>query len=173
MVTEENQQIQQLQQNQINQFRLKHEKTTKEYEDVVSKQTTLEKEIETYRNLLEGTMKPVVDHITEEYHTLSGNQVRTEHRSPFSNRKIHPEVPSISFDEPINDTSTYTSYITMNNKHQSTDSKVPILDLLPKANDEANFETTKNDNEGTNSSSLSSSPPSARPPIILQTRRNN
>jgi chromosome segregation ATPase len=172
MITEENQRIQQLQQNQINQFRLKHEQTTKDYEDVVTKQITLEKEIETYRNLLEGTMKPVVDHITEEYNTLVSNQVRTEHRHSLLNRKPHPEIPSISFGESTNDTHTYTSYMVLNNKHQSIDSKVPILDL-PKASDENNSETTKNDNEVTNNSSSSSPPPNVRHPIIIQTRRNN
>jgi len=162
MITEENQRIQQLQQNQLNQFRLKHEKTSKDYEDVITKQTTLEKEIETYRNLLEGTMKPVVDNITEEYNTLAANQVRT------SNRKTRPEIPSISFDESTNGTDTFVSYMALNNKHQSIDSKEP---------DENNFETTKNaeDLNGKNNEITNISPPptNVRPPIIIQTRRNN
>ena len=51
----------------LNQLKLKQERIAKDYEDVITKQSSLEKEIETYRNLLEGTMKPVVDTITDEY----------------------------------------------------------------------------------------------------------
>ena len=45
----------------IDQWKLKQERVSKDYDEVINKQTSLEKEIETYRNLLEGTMKTMVD----------------------------------------------------------------------------------------------------------------
>ncbi|CAF1627663.1 unnamed protein product [Adineta ricciae] len=77
MSIEENARFEQLQQNEIDQLKSKQERIARDYDDVITKQTSLEKEIETYRNLLEGTMKSVVDTITEEYNTTTANQTTT------------------------------------------------------------------------------------------------
>jgi hypothetical protein len=145
MRKEENKRIQQLQQNKINQFKLKHEKTIIEYEEVLTKQTTLEKEIETYRNLLEGTMKPVVDHITEEYNTISANQVKIDQTDALSNRKIRSEnlnrMSSIPQVANTNDTN-FISSITWNNKKQSRCTSMPVINF-PIATKGNVTETTK------------------------------
>lgn len=69
MTIEENRRYEQIQQNQIDQLKSKQERVTKDYDEVITKQSSLEKEIETYRNLLEGTMKTVVDTINEDLST--------------------------------------------------------------------------------------------------------
>ena len=166
MSLEENQRIEQMQKNQLNQYRLKHEQTNKDYEDVISKQTTLEKEIETYRNLLEGTMKPVIDHITEEYGSFTAQQGKTDQSS-------HPKTATQSefVLRSINDLTGPTSRRPLHAKSQFVDFKVPSLDL-PKATDENRPEPTTTE-DVKNEATSSSSPPTARPPIIIQTRRNN
>jgi hypothetical protein len=190
MSADENQRIQQLQQNEINQFKLKHEKTNVHYEEVITKQTSLEKEIETYRNLLEGTMKPVVDNITEEYHTMAANQGKIEERYTSTNRRSRPEsvdrMLSTPFNANTNDTNFFVSYMKLDNRNQSTDSSRSVHDNATEATNENYRETTKNiedldeknndddlriseNNERTNSSS----PPNIQGPIIIQTRRNN
>ena len=77
MTVDENTRFEKMQQNEIEQLKVKQERVTKDYDDVISKQTSLEKEIETYRNLLEGTMKTVVDTITDEYNANTNNQTKT------------------------------------------------------------------------------------------------
>jgi hypothetical protein len=189
MSAEENKRIEQLQQNKINQLKLKYEKTTDDYEEVITKQTTLEKEIETYRNLLEGTMKPVIDHITEEYNTMTANQVKTEQRYGLSNRKTRLQsgdsISSIPIVENTNDTNSFVSYIAWNNKNQSTDSSMPVIDFstATKGNDititenieDCNVKTNDNDQHIIEKKETTNvlSPRNIRPPIIIQTRRNN
>ncbi|CAF0844054.1 unnamed protein product [Rotaria sp. Silwood1] len=133
MSENENKRIQEVQQNQINQWKLKHEKITKDFEDVTNKQTSLEQEIETYRNLLEGTMKPVVDNITDEYNSMTANQIKIEQQKNLSNRKpLSTSVDSIlSTSYPTNtyDTNSYISFMTLNlDNDQSIHSSTPIID---------------------------------------------
>jgi hypothetical protein len=174
--TEENKRIQQLQQNQINQFKLKHEKTKKNYDEVITRQITLEKEIGTYRNLLEGTMKPVIDHITEEYNTMTNNQVKIEQRNELSNKttrsKSADRISSASFIENTGDTNSFISSTTWNNKNHPTD--VSNFSTTTKSLENLNLINNNNDQrivekiETKNSSSRSK----IRPTIIIQTRRN-
>lgn len=164
MSVEENQRIEQMQKNQLNQFRLKHEQTNKDYEDVISKQTTLEKEIETYRSLLEGTMKPVIDHITEEYGSFISQYEKPDQRHQPAHRKT-----SVQAEFYLGSTGDLRP---LNIKQQSTEFKVPSLDL-PKVIDETRHESEMVVEEKKNETTSSASPSNVRPPIILQTRRNN
>lgn len=156
MSIEENKRIEQTQKNQINQMRLKHEKTNDDYEEVITKQTTLEKEISTYRNLLEGKMKPVIDHITEGYPTVPRNQDLTDRKTRLERVD---QIPSKS-----HDTNSFVSFMSWDNKNQATNSsniksQRTVEDLNFKTND--NIETTD-----------TLSPRSTRVPIVIQTRRN-
>jgi predicted DNA-binding transcriptional regulator len=185
MSAEENKRIQQLQENQINHVKLKHDKTTKDYEDVISKQISLEKEIETYRNLLEGTMKPVIDHITDEFNSKTANQAKIEQKNNSSNLKTR----SASFDRLLsspylantNDDNSYVSCMTLNfNDNQPTSIiDIPITTIendLEKSNRVENNDTDLNileTNEAPSDSPSSPRPPHIRPSIILQTRRNS
>ena len=83
MCVDDNHRIDQLQQNEMKMLKARHEKIAQDYEDVVTKQTSLEKEIQTYSNLLEGTMKPVVDTITDEYNAIAAQQTKSK---PLHNR---------------------------------------------------------------------------------------
>lgn len=167
MNLEENKRLDQIQLNEINQFRLKHDKITKDYDDVISKQTTLEKEIETYRNLLEGTMKPVVDHITEEYtktETKYANKSNRKSRlGPTDRTTSTPSIPN------TNDTTTYVSSLTLNNRSHSTD---PLIVESPR-NFEKKIDHEQQHVTETNETPGSPSLSSVRQPIIIQTRRNN
>jgi hypothetical protein len=202
MSLEENTRFEQLQQNEINQLKLKQEKISKDYEDVITKQTSLEKEIDTYRNLLESTMKPVVDTITNEYNSPTSNQVTSNHQQQ-PNGLSHRMSRSASVDRnssssyfsqsrPNGHTNSYSRFTTYKqNGNESIDS-TPIIEIpITNENGLATSKsvddlTIKNGlhtieiNGITNSSHTvenneiinGSSPPNSRPPTILQTRRS-
>ena len=187
MSAEDDTRLEQLQENEINQMKSRHEKITKDYDDVVSKQISLEKEIDTYRNLLEGTMKPVVDTITEGYNTNAVNQVKSKASLRMSRSTSVDRSAPAPFLAKKTDTNFYSSLINSNNKYESnpaTSTEIPITirseisrsksneDLSPPATPakEAEPQTT---GEKTEPSNNSPPPANARPPIILQTRRNN
>ncbi|CAF0777534.1 unnamed protein product [Rotaria sordida] len=191
MSENENKCIQQTQQNQIDQWKLKHEKITKDYEDVTNKQISLEQEIETYRNLLEGTMKPVIDNITEGYNLMTTNQIKKEKQNNLFNQKpLSTSVDSIlSTSYPLSTYDTnnsHVSFMTLNlNNDQSSHSSIPIRDSLTttyknnfeksqsvedicvKTNDNDQYVVEKN--EQANVESLSNN----RIPIHIETRRKN
>lgn len=191
MSAEDDNRLEQLQENEINQMKSRHEKITKDYDDVVSKQISLEKEIDTYRNLLEGTMKPVVDTITEGYNTSAVNHVKSKaSNGGISGRMSRSASVDRSTPAPFlakkTDTNFYSSLIN-NNKYESKASipiEVPITiksevsrsrsteDLSPPPKDTA-AEPQAATGEKSESSNNSSPPTNARPPIVLQTRRNN
>ena len=57
--------------NDVDELRRKLEKLQREHDEVTSMKTTLEKEINTYRDLLEGTnnragLKQIVEHVVDE-----------------------------------------------------------------------------------------------------------
>ncbi|CAF2563706.1 unnamed protein product [Rotaria sp. Silwood2] len=190
MSENENERIQQAQQNQINQWKLKHEKITKDYEDVISKQLSLEQEIETYRNLLEGTMKPVVDNITDEYNSMAANQIKKEQQKNLLNRKpLSTSVDSIlSTSNSTNkyDNNSFVAFMTLDlDNNQSIHSLTPIKDsstttyrnnfeksksvegLYVKINDDNQQMVEENEQANGGSSSKS------RTPIFIERRRQN
>ena len=83
MCVDDNLRIDQLQQNEMKLLKARHEKIAQDYEDVVTKQTSLEREIQTYSNLLEGTMQPVVDTMIDEYNAIAAQQTTSK---PLHNR---------------------------------------------------------------------------------------
>ncbi|CAF1019480.1 unnamed protein product [Adineta ricciae] len=161
LMTDENQRVEKLQQNQINQFKSQHEKTAQDYEDVISKQTSLEKEIETYRNLLEGTMKPVVDNITDEYNTMTANNAKVEERkdptppeqkfysttSRFSSRFQHEKPRDSNF---YNTSQSLYSHIKPTETILSKPVAIPVTRILEETEIVTNvgdYGATSNDNE--------------------------
>ncbi|UJR16050.1 hypothetical protein I4U23_002963 [Adineta vaga] len=135
MMTDENQRIEQLQQNEINQFKLQHEKTSQDYEDVIYKQTSLEKEIETYRNLLEGTMKPVVDNITDEYNTMTSNYVKPERQTdlpsnPKSYTTTHRMTPKTNHEKP-SDSNFYNTFQSLYSHSKPSETVSPSVVDIP------------------------------------------
>ena len=188
MSLEENTRFEQLQENEINQLKLKQERISKDYEDVISKQTSLEKEIETYRNLLEGTMKPVVDTITEDYNTATANQAKQQQQQ---NGLANRSARSASVDR-----SSSSSYLPSTRLNGHTNSYSRFTTYKQNGNDSTpavNIPTTTVTNENGLAQSKSvgdlsvkngihvieingitngSSPPNSRPPTVLQTRRS-
>ncbi|UJR30453.1 hypothetical protein I4U23_017986 [Adineta vaga] len=202
MSIEENARFEQLQQNEIDQLKSKQERISKDYDDVLTKQTSLEKEIETYRNLLEGTMKSVVDTITEEYSATTPNQQQTlsqqqqpsqqppttPQRNGLSSRSSRsssadrysssPYFPSSRLNGHTNSYSRFMGH--KQNGIEPTNSS-PVVDI-PTTITENGLATSKSVDDlsaknGVNPSEVNpitngSSPPSNRPPTILQTRRS-
>jgi hypothetical protein len=199
MSLDENTRYEQLQQNEINQLKLKQERISKDYEEVITKQTSLEKEIDTYRNLLEGTMKTVVDTITDDY---TDNQAKVNQQQP-QNGLSHRIARSASVDRSTSSTYLSTprlnghanSYSRFTNFKQNGNESInssPVIDIP--INNENGLATSKSVddltikngshtieiNGITNSSHTvenneiinGSSPPNSRPPTILQTRRS-
>jgi hypothetical protein len=151
MATDENQRIEQMQQNQINQFKLQHERTSQDYEDVISKQTSLEQEIETYRNLLEGTMKPVVDHITDEYNTITANQTKAERRNETFEQKVYTTNVDRASTKPLhkrtNDNNFYGSFQNLYSHSKSSGTFSPnVIDIpISRVLEESSLKTDAED----------------------------
>ena len=195
MSMEENKRFEQVQQNEINQLKGKQERISKDYEDVITKQTSLEKEIETYRNLLEGTMKTVVDTITEDYNTAQANQTQTatqqqqqqngySHRMPRSaSVDRSASSPYLSTSRLSNHTNSYSRFTTYrNNANESANHSSPVVDQT--VSNENGLTTSKsagdlslkNNNlqpvEINGVTTNGSSSPTNRSPPVLQTRRS-
>jgi hypothetical protein len=194
MSLDENTRIEQLQENEINQLKLKQERISKDYEDVITKQTSLEKEIETYRNLLEGTMKIVVDTITDDYNSERTNQTILNHHNQQlqQNGSSHRVARSASVDR--SSSSPYLSTLKHNghsnsysrftiykqNGNESPTYSTPIIEI-PTTN-ENGLATSKSVGDLSikngihtieiNGITNGSSPPNSRPPTVLQTRRS-
>ena len=191
MSVDENKRFEQLQQNEIDQMKLKQERISKDYEEVITKQTSLEKEIETYRNLLEGTMKTVVDTITDEYNSSQTNQTKTtttpQQHNTYSQRAArsssvdrNSSSPYISSSRYNGHPNAYSRFTTFKSNGIDSTATEPAVDI-PVTNENGlaqsksvgdlstqNGLTTVETNGITNGSS----PPSTRPTTILQTRRN-
>ena len=169
MSSEENSRIEQLQENEINQLKVRHEKISQDHDEVMSKQLSLEKEIETYRNLLEGTMKSVVDTISDDYHRAATPTPAVTTRT-MSSRPLRSSSVDRSAFQPImskkSETNFYSSLINpkFDGKPTATESSILVIDIPI-----VDKTTGDDDNPSVGS------PPrlTARPPIILQTRRNN
>lgn len=153
MLTDDNQRMEQMQQNEITQMRAHHERATQDYDDVLSKQTTLEKEIETYRNLLEGTMKPVVDHITDEYNTIAANQPKTERGNESSEQKTyvsstHPTTAKIQQRKTV-DNNFYSFSKSLYSHSKPTGSFSPSVVNIPitRISEEPQFTANGNETE--------------------------
>jgi DNA repair exonuclease SbcCD ATPase subunit len=186
MSLEENIRFEQLQQNEINQLKSKQERISKDYEDVITKQTSLEKEIETYRNLLEGTMKTVVDTITDDYNSTTANQQQqqngTSQRMPRSASVDRNSSSSYLSTSRLNGhTNSYSRFTTQKqNGYESTNTS-PVIEI-PTINENGGLATSKSVGDlsvknglhsaEVNGISNGSSPPHTRPPPILQTRRS-
>lgn len=195
MSLEENKRFEQLQQNEINQLKGKQERISKDYEDVITKQTTLEKEIETYRNLLEGTMKTVVDTITEDYNTATANQAQKAPQQQQQNGYSHRIPRSASVDRSAsspylstprlshhtNSYSRFTTYRNNANEASTNHSTSPVVD--PTVSNENGLATSKSAGDLTMKNNLQpvevngvttngSSSPTNRSPPVLQTRRS-
>jgi hypothetical protein len=146
--------IEQLQKNEINQLNLRHEKIRQDYDDVISKQSSLEKEIDIYRHMLEGTMKSVAATINHEYDTSNSNvkQVETRDHTELSNRARRSSSVDRSLSTlPLVRKNTMSSSLSMTNdqdQYQSlTDSvnkfvsrcrMTPVYSLNNKNNDDVN-----------------------------------
>jgi hypothetical protein len=190
MSLDENKRFEQLQQNEINQLKSKQERISKDYEDVITKQTSLEKEIETYRNLLEGTMKTVVDTITDDYNAATANQQQQQQqqqsnglsqrlpRSASVDRSS--SSPYLSTSRLNGHTNSYSRFTTYKPNENEPKISSPVIDI-PTTN-ENGLATSKSVGDlsvknglhsvETNGISNGSSPPSNRPPTVLQTRRS-
>jgi len=197
MCLDENKRFEQIQLNEINQLKLKQERISKDYEEVITKQSSLEKEIETYRNLLEGTMKTVVDTITDDYNSATANQAKTnqqqqQQQQQQQNGLSHRVARSASVDRstssPYLSTSrlnghgtSYSRFTTFKqNGNESTNSS-PVIDI-PITTNENGLATSKSVGDLSiknglhhieiNGTTNGSSPPPNRPTTILQTRRS-
>ena len=170
MTGEENTRIEQLQENEINQLKVRHEKISQDHDEVMSKQLSLEKEIETYRNLLEGTMKSVVDTISDDYQRAATPTPVVTSRAMSISRPLRSSSVDRSAFQPImskkSDTNFYSSLINpkFDGKPTTSESSILVIDIPI-------VDKTTGDDENPSAGS----PPrlTARPPIILQTRRNN
>ena len=197
MSVEENKRFEQMQQNEINQLKGKQERISKDYEDVITKQTSLEKEIETYRNLLEGTMKTVVDTITDDYNAATANQTQTSSQQPqqqqngYSHRVARSASVDRSASSPYLSTSRLSNYTnsyyrfttyrhngneSANNNNTSSVIDVPISNENGLATSKSAGDLTLKNNlqavEINGSTSDGSSSPTNRSPPVLQTRRS-
>ncbi|CAF3361026.1 unnamed protein product [Rotaria socialis] len=120
---EENKRILQAQEDLMNKMKLKHENMTKDYENVLSKQLSLENEIATYGNLLDGIMKPVVDHIVDDYNLKAANSAKQQYRNSLVTRRPVSMSTDILSAMPRrsdrNETDSYVSFMTinLNNNH--------------------------------------------------------
>ncbi|CAF2523795.1 unnamed protein product [Rotaria sp. Silwood2] len=188
MSLEENARFEKAQLNEIEQLKIKQEKVSKDYDDVISKQSSLEKEIETYRNLLEGTMKTVVDTITDEYNSTTTNQTNlNQQQNSLSNRTPRsasvdrsPSSPYLATSKHNNSTNAYSRFMTSKYNGNDSINSSPIIDIPTKIENglatskSVGDLSVKNDihpievNGITNDSSSSNS----RPPTVLQTRRS-
>ncbi|CAF0828757.1 unnamed protein product [Rotaria sordida] len=202
MSLEENTRFEQAQQNEIELLKLKQEKGSKDYEDVISKQSSLEKEIETYRNLLEGTMKTVVDTITDDYNTATTNQTKLNHhhhhhhhhqqqqqqqQSLQSNRTPRstsvdrsPSSPYLATSKQNNPTNAYSRFMTYKYNGNESTNPPPIIDVPTTI--ENGLATSKSVGDLSVKNGIhpievngiidDSSSSNSRPPTILQTRRS-
>ncbi|CAF1012138.1 unnamed protein product [Rotaria magnacalcarata] len=118
----ENKRILQTQEDLMNKLKLKHENMTKEYENVISKQLSLENEIATYGNLLDG-MKPVVDQITDDYNLQVANNAKQQYQNSLITRRPLSMSTDVLSSTPHrtdrNETDSYVSFMTinLNNNH--------------------------------------------------------
>lgn len=197
MSMEENARFEQMQQNEIEQLKVKQERVTKDYEEVISKQTSLEKEIETYRNLLEGTMKPVVDTITEDYNSAAANQAKFNQQQQQQQQNRTPRAVSVdrSSSSPYlsasrlnghsSHPSSYSRFTTHKFNGYETSNTSPVIEIPTTITTTNGLSTSKsagdlsvkNGSNGLhaveiNGTENGSSPPNSRPPTILQTRRS-
>ena len=193
MTLEGNARFEQMQQNEIEQLKVKQERVAKDYEEVISKQTSLEKEIETYRNLLEGTMKPVVDTITEDYNSATANQAKLnqqqqqqQHRTPravsVDRSSSSPYLSSSRLNGHGNHPISYSRFTNKFNGYETSSSASPVIEIPTTVNGlstskSASDLSVKNASNGLHAVEINgiengSSPPNSRPPTILQTRRS-